>query len=117
MRFRREELQTLGLMVKFQVEKKEFRERKGKNGILKTVLISRLKQLRKDPTVYTAPRVNHLKFFESARADYPNRPSGWFQRRSFKNEKKSSLMPERILDPCPVGMVFRWISDSESSEI
>ena len=54
---------------------------------------------------------------ESARAVYPFRPSGWFQRGGSKMQQKSSLMPERILDLAPVGMLFEGFPDSESSEI
>ena len=54
---------------------------------------------------------------ESARAVYPFRPSGWFQRGGSKMQQKSSLMPERILDLAPVGMLFKGFPDSESSEI
>ena len=54
---------------------------------------------------------------ESARAVYPFRPSGWFQRGVPKMQQKTSLTPERILDLAPVGMTFRALPDSESSEI
>ena len=99
------------------MEKKKFRERReisewGRK-LCKPVI--RKQQRRSMAEIKTLVKLTGKN--ESARAVYPFRPSGWFQRGGSKMQQKSSLMPERILDLSPVGMLFKGFSDSESSEI
>ena len=74
----------------------EVRERKKKNVMLQTVWFSRLKTARGDPKAEIKTLVELSLKNESARAVYPFRPSGWFQRRGPKMQQKTSLTPERI---------------------
>ena len=68
-------------------KKKIERERERESDLGKTVQFSRLKSTKGDPKAEIKTNVELTEKVESARAVYPFRPSGWFQRGDSKMHK------------------------------